>query len=203
MGFRLLLVTAALLAFAMGVIGLAVGPWHQAGTGTSVTSIATGAASTGVTVYREGRRPAIPGVSGTTLSGDSLSLHRLRGHVVVLNVWASWCYACRAEAKDLARLSRETVGKGVRLLGIDTRDSAGAGRSFARKFGVPYPSVSDPKGAVVRALDGLVPVSGVPSTLVIAPDGRVAARKIGRVDYATLRVLVDDVLAERQGVRRP
>jgi peroxiredoxin len=203
-GFRLLIVAAVLVAVAMGAIGWAAGPWRGAGSGSDqpASSAPAGDSAGGMTTYRTGSRILVPDVSGRTLTGSSASLHGLRGHVVVLNVWASWCYPCQSEAPGLARIARAKREQGVRFLGIDTRDTSGAAQRFVHKYAIPYPSITDPKGDVVRRLDGLVPVDGVPSTLVIDPSGRVAARKIGILDEAALRKAVDGVLAER-GAGRP
>jgi peroxiredoxin len=193
-GFRLMIVAATVLAVAMGAIGWFAGP----GRDTLGSHPAASAPShEAMTLYSRGKRPVVPDVSGATLTGGKISLRDLRGHVVVLNVWASWCYPCQSEAPDLARLARTTRGQGVRLVGIDTRDTSGAARAFVRKYGLPYPSIYDPNGEVVRELHGLVPVDGVPSTLVIDATGRVAARKIGLVDGAALRKAVRAVVTEQ------
>jgi thiol-disulfide isomerase/thioredoxin len=144
---------------------------------------------------RPERRPA-PALAGTTLESERLSLAGLRGHVVVVNIWGSWCAPCREEAPDLARLARQTRSQGVRFLGLDTRDNKAAARAFVRNFKVPYPSLFDPDGRLMLAFNGVVPISAVPSTVVIDASGRVAARVVGKVTYSTLRGLVEDVLAE-------
>lgn len=150
----------------------------------------------GLTTYPVGRRPAAPALAGETLDGSRTALKNLRGHVVVLNVWGSWCMPCRKEAPDLARAARETSPQGVRFVGIDTRDNADAARAFVRTFKIPYPSLIDRDGQLLLAFNGVIPVSAVPSTVVVDRDGRIAARVIGRITYGTLRELIDDVRAE-------
>lgn len=115
---------------------------------------------------------------------------------MVLNVWGSWCSPCRAEAPDLARVSRETYDSGVRFVGIDTRDTDDAARAFTRSFHITYPSIIDEQGELLLGFSGVIPISAVPSTVVIDRDGGVAARVVGRVDEATLRGLIDDELEE-------
>jgi peroxiredoxin len=84
----------------------------------------------------------------------------------------------------------------VRFVGIDTRDNLAAARAFARAFNVPYPSLVDDDGHLMLAFHGVIPVSAVPSTVVVDPAGNIAARVVGIINYSTLRGLVDDVLAE-------
>lgn len=126
---------------------------------------------TGLTVYPRKSRPDAPVLRGITLDGEELNLASLRGHIVVLNVWGSWCVPCRAEAPDLAKTSRKTYDAGVRFVGIDTRDTDDAARAFTRSFKIPYPSIIDKNGQLLLAFSGVIPVSAVPSTLVIDPEG--------------------------------
>ncbi len=126
-----------------------------------------------------------------------LDLADLRGHVVVLNVWGSWCAPCRAEAPDLAAISKETESRGVRFVGIDVRDNPAAARAFARSYGITYPSFDDQNGLVLAQFTGIIPVSAVPSTLVVDKSGVIRARVVGQVDGSTLRGLIQD--AEKLG----
>jgi thiol-disulfide isomerase/thioredoxin len=153
-------------------------------------------ASGAVTVYPARSRPQGPELRGQTLDGDELALVDLRGHVVVINVWGSWCQPCRKEAPDLARVARETAALGVRFVGVDTRDNIDAARAFVRTFEIPYPSLIDDDGSLMLTFNGVIPVSAVPSTVVVDPAGHIAARVVGIISYGTLRGLVDNVLAE-------
>lgn len=155
-------------------------------------AIADGESSVGLTLYPGEQGIPLPEIEGKTITGDSLSLADLRGHVVVVNVWGSWCAPCRAEAPDLAKISKETAPRGVRFVGIDVRDNPAAGRAFEREFGITYPSFDDQNGLVLASFTGIVPVSAVPSTLVVDRSGIIRARNIGRVDATTLRGLIED-----------
>ena len=144
------------------------------------------------------REPA-PAISAPTLAdgaftGPGFDLAAQRGKVVVLNVWASWCAPCRAEAPTLAEVSTQLAPKGVSFVGIDTRDSTATAQSFVQKFGLSYPSIVDPDGQVQLLFGDSLPPQAIPSTVVIDRDGRVAARALGRVDAATLRGLVEPLL---------
>jgi thiol-disulfide isomerase/thioredoxin len=134
--------------------------------------------------------------SGTTLAGKPFNLRSLRGDVVVVNVWASWCAPCIAEAPGLQKVHEQTEAEGVRFIGINTEADQAAARAHERRFGVTYPSLADDGGRVLLRLRGSLPPTATPSTLVLDRSGRVAARVIGRVDASTLRSLVDDARAE-------
>lgn len=153
----------------------------------------TDAGGVGLTLYPGDEGIPLPDIEGKTITGEMLSLEGLRGHVVVVNVWGSWCAPCRAEAPDLATISKETAPRGVRFVGIDVRDNPAAGRAFEREFGITYPSFDDQNGLVLAAFTGIIPVSAVPSTLVVGRDGIIRARNIGRIDATTLRGLIEDV----------
>ena len=148
-----------------------------------------------VTVIPVDQRVAAPHVTGTTLDGGTYSLADHLGDVVVLNVWGSWCAPCRAEAPTLAQMSKDLADKGVSFVGINTRDQDAAARAFQDRFGVGYPSIADPDGALLLEFRGTAP-QAIPSTLVIDRQGRVAATVAGEVTYAGLRRLAEQVAAE-------
>ncbi len=150
--------------------------------------------ATGLSVYPVDERMPAPDLEGITLDGEPLALADLSGHVVVLNVWGSWCSPCRAEGPELARLARETASEGVRFVGIDTRDTTAAAQAFVRTFDIPYPSVVDSDGQLLLQFEGIIPITAVPSTLVIDSQGDIAAKVVGQITYATLRGLIDDEL---------
>lgn len=136
-------------------------------------------------------------LSAKTIDGGRLDLADLRGKVIVLNVWGSWCAPCRAEAPALKKASEETRDLGVRFVGIDTRDNDGAAKAFERSYGITYPSFRDPDGKLLLGFNGRIPLSAVPSTVFIDRAGRIAARIIGPTTYTTLSELVKDLAAEQ------
>ncbi|MFE9650385.1 TlpA family protein disulfide reductase [Streptomyces sp. NPDC006365] len=174
--------------------------------GTSTTSgssdtekAAASSTQEGLTEYLTGKRPMVPTLSGETIIGDQLDLADLRGNVIVLNVWGSWCAPCRAEAPDLKKVSEETRDVGVRFVGINTRDNDAAATAFERNYGITYPSFRDPDGKLLLGFNGRIPLSAVPSSVIIDRDGRIAARIIGRTTYTTLSELVTDLATEKNG----
>jgi thiol-disulfide isomerase/thioredoxin len=133
-------------------------------------------------------------VAGETLDGEQVSLEDYRGHVVVVNVWGSWCAPCRAEAPMLAEAADDLADKGVVFLGIDSRDpSRSAAQAFVRRFGIGYPSIYDQEGRTLLAFRGTLPPNAIPSTVVIDEQGRVAASVLGEISRTTLYDLVEEV----------
>ena len=143
---------------------------------------------------KKGQLPAAPGstVSLPTLDGSSRqSLASLRGKVVVLNFWASWCGPCENEAPMLERAQKRLAPSGGTVLGVTYKDDAGASREFVRKFKLSYPSLRDDQ------LD-LAPKYGttkLPETFVLDRRGRVVALSRGEVDQEFLTRAIDRALS--------
>jgi thiol-disulfide isomerase/thioredoxin len=149
-----------------------------------------------VTELRPAARKGPVQFSGTTLDGKPFDLRRLRGQVVVVNVWASWCPPCIAETPGLQKVHQETEADGVAFIGINNESDVAAAKAHERRFHVTYPSIGSAGGRVLLALRGSLPPTATPSTLVIDRQGRVAARVLGKVDPSTLQSLVADAVAE-------
>lgn len=139
------------------------------------------------------RKPA-PEISAEGLSGETVSLAQYEGKVVVLNVWGSWCAPCRKEAPDLVEAADATA-ESAQFLGLNTRDLDKApAEAFVRAFEIEYPSIYDPQGQLLLKFTDLPP-AGIPSTLIIDEQGRVAARIIGVTTKITLVDIINDVAA--------
>lgn len=161
--------------------------------GAGATSSALGV---GTTVYAADRREQAPQLVGITLDGTQLSVDdRVDQHVVVLNVWASWCAPCREESPALAAQARSLRGSDVRFFGIDERDTTSAARAFVGATHSPYPHFVDKNGALLRKLR-ILPQAGIPSTLVLDRHGRMAVRVIGPTTATALQQIVNRLLAE-------
>jgi cytochrome c biogenesis protein CcmG/thiol:disulfide interchange protein DsbE len=143
-----------------------------------------------------GDRPAAPnarlalpmlGSSGTK------SLVDLRGEVVVLNVFASWCDPCKAEAPVLERAQREIAGRNATILGVTYLDNSSDSEQFVRQEHITYPVIRDVSGTLVRSFG----TTGVPETFVIDRRGRIAAVRRYQLDSRWLRRALSPLLAER------
>jgi thiol-disulfide isomerase/thioredoxin len=139
-------------------------------------------------------RKAAPAVSGDLLGGGTFDLAAQKGHVVVVNFWASWCAPCRAEAADLEGVYKATKDSGVVFVGINIRDDKDKAIAF-HDGRASYPSLFDPAGKISLAFSD-VPPSAIPSTLVIDRDGRIASITRRDIRKAELQPLVEQVVTE-------
>ena len=123
-----------------------------------------------------GVRPAAP-AAGFLLpslgSSRGLTLSGLRGQVVVVNLFASWCQPCLAEAPILERTQRLLKGQHGTVVGVTYRDTTGDAQQFVRQQHINYPVVRDVNGGFARAFGA----NGIPETFVIDRNGRVAAAR--------------------------
>jgi thiol-disulfide isomerase/thioredoxin len=139
-----------------------------------------------------GRAPAISGPS-LLHDGQTVGVSDYQGKVVVLNIWGSWCGPCRVEAPELQSLQQQT---GAAVLGIDVRDDRSAANDFVRDRSITFDSIFDPPGRTLAALSGY-PRNTVPSTIVIDPQGRVAAVFLTSIRVSELAPLVKRLQAEQ------
>jgi thiol-disulfide isomerase/thioredoxin len=123
-------------------------------------------------------------------------LDGLRGRVVVVNFWASWCGPCREEMPALEEVSQAyaKAGKPVTVVGVDASDVRSDAAKFLSEVGVTYPTVYDQAG-LRGGVAASWTVTGLPQTWFVARDGSRAGRIAGRVTEAALRSRVDELLA--------
>ena len=127
-------------------------------------------------------KPA-PNFSARTLDGSrTVRLSDLRGQVVVLNFWSSWCAECRVEHPALTHVWSRYRDQGVVVLGMD---------SFASRLGIDYPLLTDPGDRTALAYG----VTGPPETFLIGPDGTIQGRTIGPVEATALADEIQTLLA--------
>jgi peroxiredoxin len=148
----------------------------------------------GITRIASSPRVPAPTISGTTLQGAHLDLAAYRGDVTVLNVWGSWCTECRTEAAALEETYQKYRVKGVRFLGINTRDENAAALAYYNTFDVTYPSLQDPDEALLLQFKAILPATNVPSTAIIDRTGKVAVRILGSATAPQLDEQLDFVL---------
>lgn len=122
--------------------------------------------------------------------GGQLSLADLRGQVVVMNIWASWCPTCREEAPVLEKVWRAYRDKGVMFVGVDYLDTELKAREYIAEFDITYPNGPDLGGRIYYAYRA----RGVPETFFIDKEGNIAHTHIGPLNEPTLTGLIEDLL---------
>ncbi|MGW4033262.1 TlpA family protein disulfide reductase [Streptomyces sp. NPDC004838] len=154
----------------------------------------------GISTVAKGDRKATNKIAGETLEGKPLDIADLKGKVVVLNVWGSWCPPCRAEAKHFAKVAQETKAQGVEFVGLNTRDTnKGPAIQFEKDYGVEYPSLYDPIGKLIvnGFPKGTLNPQAIPSTIVLDREGKIAARSLKALSEQELRKMIDPLIAEK------
>jgi cytochrome c biogenesis protein CcmG/thiol:disulfide interchange protein DsbE len=129
----------------------------------------------------------------TAFDGKRVALESLRGQVVVVNFWASWCYpACYEEAPSLERAWQTYKDRGVVVVGVNFQDKDEPAKRFLTQFGHTFPNAPDPSGRV--SVD--YGVYGVPETYFIDRKGRVRFKRVGPVSDELLKQQIEPLLAE-------
>jgi thiol-disulfide isomerase/thioredoxin len=146
----------------------------------------------------------MPALSFETMDGEPASLEQFRGKVVVLNMWATWCVPCRKEMPSLDRLQTEVDPTKIVVVALSV-DHAGPERvlDFLKDIGVSHLRVyRDPEMAAIRAVRS----PGLPTTIVVDPQGQEVGRVLGEADWsdpkvvAALESLVPGPASERAAV---
>jgi len=184
--------TRSVLLGVLLVLGLVAGCSQETGEVGQTQGFVAGDGSS-VILPVEQRQPA-PVLTGTDLNGDPVDTATWKGQPGVINVWASWCAPCRAEAPELVAVAQKHPD--VNFLGLDTRDSDAPARAFVEKFGITYPNLPDPNGQLVLQFSDSLPPQAIPSTLLIDSEGRVAGRFLGAVQAGDLDAALQDLTAE-------
>ena len=135
------------------------------------------------------QQPA-PGFAKSDLNGSMVSLSELRGKVVMLDFWSSWCPPCRQEAPALARVYREYEGRNVEFVGVAIWDDPGDVGRYAQEFDLPYPNVLDEKGQIAINYG----VSGIPEKFFIDARGTLVRKFVGPMESEDLRAALDQLL---------
>jgi peroxiredoxin len=123
-----------------------------------------------------------PTFSLPTLDGGAVDLTTLRGKVVVVNFWATWCPPCVEEMPSLEKLHRALGPEGLVVLGVSVDEDEAALRSFIQKVGVTFPTLRDPGG---RGPSTAYRTTGYPETFVLDPQGVLLDKYIGPAEWAT------------------
>lgn len=125
------------------------------------------------------------------LDGTTVTLSGLRGSVVLLDFWASWCPPCRQEAPILAQVYREYRERGVEFIGVDIWDRRPAAEAYLERYSVTYPNGIDARGRIAINYG----VRGVPEKFLIGGGGALVKKFVGPMSGDSLRAALDELLA--------
>ncbi len=120
-------------------------------------------------------RPVAPGFVLEDMDGKVYRLADLRGRVVIVNFWATWCPPCREEMPSMQRVWEQVEGEGILILAINVGEDEDTIFQFTANYPVEFPLLLDRDSSVTEAW----PVIGLPTSFVIDPQGRLAFRAIG------------------------
>lgn len=136
------------------------------------------------------QRKVAPAISGKDLNGNQFKFSP--GKILVINLWASWCSPCRAEAPLLADFANKNPE--INFLGILTRDEVSAAKNFVSHFAIPYPTLAD--SSIILNFKGQLIPNAIPTTLIIDKSGKVAARISGEVTSSLLKSILTQLSGE-------
>jgi len=142
---------------------------------------------------------AVPPAEGTqapaftlaSLTAPQWTLAGTRGHVVVVNFFATWCPPCRAETPDLVAAQKRYASKGVIFVGVDASENASLVSVFVKSKGIRYPIVFDSRDVVSKTYD----VRAIPTTYVLDRNGVIRYRQVDQLSDSVLSGALDAVLA--------
>ncbi|MBI5440478.1 MAG: TlpA family protein disulfide reductase [Deltaproteobacteria bacterium] len=128
-------------------------------------------------------KPA-PDFTVTTLGGEAVRLRDLRGRVVFVNLWATWCPPCREEMPSMVRLYQAMRGRGVEIVAVSEDTDRVALEKFVKRYGVTFPVAQDEN----KRIYGLYRATGVPETHLIDRRGILRHIQIGPFDWMSPQV---------------
>lgn len=158
--------------------------------GTSTGDTGYVAGTRGVTWVEKGKRIEAPVLAGKTLNGADLVTKS--NSITVLNVWASWCSPCRAEAPLLQDFANKYSN--VNFVGVLTRDNLSAAKSFVENFKISYPTLIEDD--ILLKFKESLPANAIPTTLIIDKENKVAVRFSGAITTVSFERYLNQILSE-------
>ncbi len=134
----------------------------------------------------------VPDLTLETMKGGSIDLADQEGRVLLVNFWATWCAPCREEIPDLNALQAELGGEGLRVIGVALdRQGREKVEPFAEKLSIEYPVVIDAEGTAESEFG---PIPGLPTTIVVGPDGQITKRVVGIFPVDEMKPTIKEML---------
>ena len=162
-------------------------------TAAKLLAAAVAAVLLGLAGYVVLARPVAPAVDFTTLGGERVAMHDLRGKVVLVNFWATSCATCMKEMPEVVKTYERFAPRGFELLAVAMAyDPPDYVRNYAQQHRLPFKVVLDAQGSIAAAFDN---VNLTPTAVLIDKNGRILRRILGEPDFAALNSLIDKELA--------
>lgn len=136
-------------------------------------------------------------ISLPLLNGGKARLSSLKGKVVFLNLWATWCGPCRSEMPSMQRMCEKLKGEGLEIVAVDIQENRPQVQAFVTQLGLRFPIALDSDGTVAAQYNA----AAIPTTYLFDRNGAIFARAVGARDWSTSEMLglLQQVL--REGVR--
>ncbi|MBN1312899.1 MAG: TlpA family protein disulfide reductase [Anaerolineae bacterium] len=135
-----------------------------------------------------------PDFTLSTYGEETITLSNLRGQVVVVNFWASWCVPCAEEAPDLEQAWQAYRDQDVMFIGIGHNDSDAEAREFIETYGITYPNGPD----LGNRISDIYHIQGVPETFIVDRDGEIVFFAMRPLSFMELSARIDTALAEQE-----
>ncbi len=172
-------------------------PWMRAGRWIAFLLVAGLIALLAWGVVKANNGPVNSGLAPdftlTTFDGRAITLSQLRGQVVVVNFWASWCVPCRQEADYLERTWRKYQDRGVVFIGVNWVDTDKEARAFLDEFGITYINGPDFGTRIAQAYR----IRGIPETFFVDKTGQLRGMKIGPFAPPELDNRIEELINEQ------
>ncbi len=138
----------------------------------------------------------VPNLTFTTIDGKAMNMASLKGKIVVVNFWATYCPGCIEEMPDLVTAYKEYHGKGLEIIAVSIADDPlSQVLNFAQKNALPFPVVHDSNAKISQAFDN---VSLTPTSFIIDKQGHVIGKTIGKLDFVSLHKLLAQSLSNKE-----
>lgn len=154
-----------------------------------LAATALGVAVAGLALYA---KPSAPEAHFTALSGERFSTSDLRGKVVLVNFWATWCTTCVAEMPRMIDTYRKFAPRGYEMVAVAVQSDPGAVAAFTQKRALPFKVALDGDGGIAKQF-GRVHIT--PTSFLIDKNGRVIKEYVGEPDWAEFHALVEKALS--------